>query len=161
MATTNAPGTTVDSTLAWQLVEKLDEQRSHPRLALNTRVTFRNANGQLCTAQLMNLSRDGIQIRCNVASAQVLHPGGGKICPTNAPLLRADIPLRVASESATLSVCAQLTYLTTVPEEPRCVLGMHFLELRPTAERLLDRFFSAALAEYYAPDDTIPTVVNA
>ncbi len=63
--------------VAWKLVDKLDEQRRYPRLELGIPVAFRNASGQHCVAKLVNIAPDGIQIRCNTATAQILHPSGG------------------------------------------------------------------------------------
>jgi hypothetical protein len=135
--------------LTWQLVEKLDDQRHYPRIELDVSVGFRNGSGQHCVAKLVNISPDGVQVRCNVASAQMLHPNGGKICRSNAPIVQTAIGLPFDDGTETLSVCAQLLYLTTVSEEPRCVVGLRFLDPRPKAQRILERFFADHLREYY------------
>ncbi len=149
-----SPGKTEDGAhFAWQLVDKLDEQRRYPRVELDLLVAFRNASGQHCAARLLNIAPDGIQVRCNVATAQILHPGGGKICPRNAPIVESAIAIPLASGRATLSVCSRLTYLTTVPDEPRCVIGLQFLDPRPKAQRVIDQFFGEILHEYFAVDE--------
>ncbi|MFT4560650.1 MAG: hypothetical protein ACI9BW_000384 [Gammaproteobacteria bacterium] len=142
-----------DAALAWKLVEKLDDQRSHPRIELGVPVAFRNANGQHCVAKLVNISLDGVQIRSNVATAQILHPGGGKIGEGNAPIVQISIALPLADGSAVLSACTKLSYLTTVEEEPRCVLGLKFLDLRPTAKMILEQFFVEKLKGYFDIED--------
>ncbi len=149
------------SNIAWQLVERLDEHRGHPRLDMGCDVGFRNAAGQHCVARLLNISPDGMQIRCNVATAQVLHPAGGKICPTHAPIVQTEVALALPRGEITLSVCARLTYLTTVPEEPRCVMGLQFLEPRPTAQRILDEFFANHLQAFYDAGDEMPLSATA
>ena len=153
MATSSPTNTVQEADVAWQLVEKLDEQRNYPRFKLDIRVAFRNSSGQHCAARLLNIAPDGIQVRCNVAATQLLHPGGGKICPTNAPILQTAIAIPINERTETLSVCSRLTYLTTVPEEPCCIIGLQFLELRPTAQRIIDEYFAHRLLEYYAVDD--------
>ena len=79
--------------VAWKLVEKLDEQRRYPRLALDIPVAFRNASGQHCAAKLVNVGPGGIQIRCNTATAQILHPNGGKISPDNSSIVQIAIAI--------------------------------------------------------------------
>ncbi len=143
MSTTTPERAATGSNIAWQLVDRLDEHRGHPRLGMDCEVGFRNAAGQHCVAKLLNISPDGMQIRCNVATAQVLHPTGGKICPGHAPIVQTEATLLLPRGESVLSICAQLTYLTTLPEEPRCVMGLRFLEPRPTAQRVLDEFFAA------------------
>lgn len=151
-----SPNKTVENAdVAWQLVDKLDEQRRYPRIQLDIVVAFRNAGGQHCAARLLNIAPDGIQVRCNVATAQILHPGGGRICRSNAPIVQSAIAIPLASGTATLSVCSRLTYLTTVPDEPRCVIGLQFLNPRPTAKRVIDQFFADILHEYFAVDETL------
>ena len=45
-----------EADVAWQLVEKLDEQRNYPRFKLDIRVAFRNSSGQHCAARLLNIA---------------------------------------------------------------------------------------------------------
>jgi hypothetical protein len=142
-----------DANVAWKLVEKLDDQRCHPRIELGIPVAFRNANGQHCAAKPVNISFDGVQIRCNVTTAQALHPGGGKIGEGNAPIVQIAIALPLANESTTLSACARLSYLTAVPDEPRCVMGLEFLDLRPRAKMTIEKFFTEKLEDYFDIED--------
>lgn len=147
--------------VTWQVIEKLDEQRGYPRVDLDSEVLFRNASGQHCTARLLNIAPDGIQIRANVACAQILHPSGGRICPSNSPIVQAEITVPIDDDESILSVCSQLTYITTITEEPRCVIGLHFLEPRPTAQRLLDKFFGMTLEAFYSFEDEAPSRAQA
>jgi hypothetical protein len=155
MNTTTSRRAAAGSNIAWQLVERLDEHRGHPRLDMDCNVGFRNASGQHCVAKLLNMSPDGMQIRCNVGTAQVLHPAGGKICPQHAPIVQTEVALVLPRGQSMLSICAQLTYLTTLPEEPRCVMGLRFLEPRPTAQRVLDEFFAARMASFFDTGDEL------
>ncbi len=143
--------------MSWQVVEKLEEQRRYPRIDLDLAVAFRNSSGQHCAARLLNIAPDGIQIRCNVATAQMLHPGGGKICSSNAPVVQTAIAIPLATGISTLSVCSRLTYAITLAEEPRCVIGLQFLDPRPKAQRIIDQFFADQLREYFDIDDSSST----
>ncbi len=129
----------------WKVIDRLDEQRLHPRLPLRTTVSFRNCHGQHCAGDLQNISPDGLQVRCNVASAQIVHPAGGRLLPDNLPILQASLSLPLASGEETLALGVRLLYLAAVAEEPRCVLGFQFLDLRPKAQRVIGTFFTEQL----------------
>ena len=131
------------------LVKEAEEQRAHPRLELNSSATFRNAAGHRCKGQVVNISPDGLQVRCNSAAGQLLHPKGGRICPNNAPIVQIEMHLQIAATSKRLVVGAQLIYVATCESEPNCILGFQFLELRPTARKLVDSYFQDCLSEYF------------
>ena len=139
---------TSTDTVTWQLVRRIDEQRQHPRVDIEIPVAFRNAQGQHCAARLCNMSADGLQVRCNVATAQIIHPVGGRIGGDNQPILQATLALPMGAGQETLSVGVRLQYLTVVDEDPRCVLGFSFLNLRPKARRIVETFFSARDGSY-------------
>jgi hypothetical protein len=144
--------------VAWKLVEKLDEQRRYPRLALDIPVAFRNASGQHCAAKLVNVGPGGIQIRCNTATAQILHPNGGKISPDNSSIVQIAIAIPLSTGAVTLSAGGSLTYLTTVPDDPRCVMGINFLDLRPKAQHIVDQFFDEKLYEHFDGGEVLESV---
>lgn len=126
----------------WGLARRAAEQRQYPRIELEIPVAFRNAQGQHCAARLCNLSADGLQVRCNVSTAQIIHPVGGRIGAENRPILQATLAVPVGVGHETLSLGVRLQYLIVVDDEPRCVLGFSFLNLRPKARRVVDAFLS-------------------
>jgi hypothetical protein len=126
--------------VAW-LSNRFDEQRQHARIDLEIPVAFRNAQGQHCAARLCNVSAEGLQVRCNVSTAQIIHPTGGRIGGANQPILQATLALPLGAGHETLSLGVRLQYLTVVDDDPRCVLGFSFLNLRPKARRIVEHFF--------------------
>ncbi len=138
---------------AWQAVSNLDEQRAYPRITIDIPVAFRNASGQHCAAKLRNISPDGLQVRCNLVTAQIIHPRGGKIGDENQPLLQATAVLPLSSGPETLSVGVRLLYTGTLSDAPHCVLGFQFLNLRPKARRIIDTFFAEQMRQYYLEVD--------
>lgn len=139
---------TPSDNVTWQLVNRFDEQRQHPRVDLAIPVAFRNAQGQHCAARLCNISADGLQVRCNVSTAQIIHPVGGRIGGDNQPILQATLAVPMGAGHETLSLGVRLQYLTIVDSEPRCVLGFSFLNLRPKARRIVETFFGDRLGPY-------------
>ena len=133
----------------WQLVSALDDQRAYPRVALEIPVAFRNAAGQHCAARLRNLSPDGLQVRCNIVTAQIIHPCGGKIKDEKQPILHATAVLPLTGGAETLSVGVRVLNSSTVNDEPRCVLGFQFLDLRPKPRRIIDTFFTEQLRRFH------------
>jgi len=135
-------------TVTWQLVNHFGEQRQHPRVQLEIPVAFRNAQGQHCAARLCNISADGLQVRCNVSTAQIIHPTGGRIGGDNQPILQATLAVPMGADCQTLSLGVRLQYLKIVDDDPRCVLGFSFLNLRPKARRIVEGFFGDRLGGY-------------
>ena len=121
-----------------------DGRRNMPRAALSGTVVFRNGSGQVCRGRLVNLSAQGMQVRCHVAAAQTLHPVGGRIQPGTGPLAQAklDVPSLVdgaaSTQTNTLNLGVRLLYLASTDIEPRCILGFEILNPRPRARRQLE-----------------------
>ena len=134
--------------VAWQLVNRSNEQRHNPRVDLEIPVAFRNGQGQHCAARLCNISVDGLQVRCNVVTAQMIHSGGGRIGAANQPILQATLAVPMGVGNETLSLGVRLQYLQVVDDDPRCVLGFSFLNLRPKARRIVENFFSDRLGAF-------------
>ena len=135
------------SELVWQLVEMLDEVRRHPRVPIELKVALATNQGAKCSARVINISPDGMQIRCDVESAKLLHPQGGKIDPDNGPHVNAAVTLPIGEERRTLATRCQMLYLTTVDSEPRCVIGLRFIQLDTQTERIVTGFFADQLAQ--------------
>ena len=96
----------------WESSQANSEAREYPRIALEIPVAFRNGAGQHCAARLRNLSADGLQVRCNIATAFVIHPRGEKLQPDTQPLLHATAVLPLASGTETLSIGVRLARLS-------------------------------------------------
>ncbi len=138
---------------SWPSLGMEDEQRAYPRIALDVPVAFRNASGQHCAAKLCNISPDGLQVRCNLVTAQIIHPHTGLLEADNLPLLQATAVIPLAGGPETLSVGVRLLYIATNPTSPNCVLGFQFLNLRPKARRIVDSYFAEQLRHYYLDGD--------
>ena len=132
--------------LVWQLVEKLDESRRHPRISLDIKVALRTDGGAKFSANVINISPDGLQIRCTVETAHLLHPNGGKIEPKNSPFANVALALPVEDGIRTLAARCQMLYLSTVNTEPRSVVGLRFVKMDLQTERIVNEFFSHQLA---------------
>ena len=132
--------------LVWQFVEKLDESRRHPRIPLDIKVALRTDGGAKFSANVINISPDGLQIRCTVETARLLHPNGGKIEPKNSPFANVALALPVEDGIRTLAARCQMLYLSTVNTEPRCVVGLCFVKMDLQTERIVNEFFSHQLA---------------
>ena len=113
------------------------------------RPLFATVRGNRCKGRVVNISPDGLQVKCNLAAGQSLHPKGGRICPSSAPIVQISLQLPLVEETKKVVLGAQLVYATMQDCNSHCVLGFKFLELRPTAQRIIDTFFSQRMAAYY------------
>ncbi|MBM4226294.1 MAG: PilZ domain-containing protein [Gammaproteobacteria bacterium] len=127
-----------------------EDQRAYPRILGDFPVAFRNGQGQHCAATLRNLSPEGLQIACNMATAQIIHPAGGRLKGDNQPLLQATMVLPLAEGHQTLSACVRLLHVATTAAAS-CLMGFQFLELRPKARRQIDAFYAERLRYLAGP----------
>jgi hypothetical protein len=135
--------------LGWQPSPTLEELRHYPRVSIEIPVAFRNSSGQHCAARLCNLSPEGLQVRCNLVTAQMIYPAGGKLNPDNQPILQATAVLPLAGGGQeTLSAGVRLLYFAVDEVHPHCILGLQFLSLRPKARRIVDTFFAEQLRNF-------------
>lgn len=139
--------------MPWPQAATLDEQRGYPRVALEIPVAFRNGSGQHCAARLRNLSPEGLQVACNIVTAQMIYPAGGKLQPDNQPILQATAVLPLADGPETLSLGVRLLYCSTTAESPNCIMGFQFLDLRPKARRIIDAFFAEQFRQFYFDEE--------
>jgi|GEM_PF-4252673 hypothetical protein len=129
----------------WQLVEKLDEQRQYPRVPLDIKIALRNDAGEKFAGLALNISPDGLQMRCDVHAGRLLLPNGGTIDAANRPQVNLAAALTTGGVKKTLVARAEVLYITTVDTEPRCVVGLCFVRVDPQADRILNAFFADQL----------------
>ena len=127
-------------------IQWTNEQRAWPRIRGEFPVALRNGLGQHCAATLQNISPDGLQVRCTVQTARIIHPQFGPLMPGDQPLLQATVVLPLEEGPQTLSAGVRLLHLAAV-ESPFCILGFRFLELRPRARRIIDAFYAEQLRQ--------------
>ncbi len=127
-----------------------EDQRAYPRIHGDFPVAFRNSQGQHCAATLRNLSPEGLQILCNMATAQIIYPPGGRLMEDDHPLLQATMVLPLAEGHQTLSACVRLLHVARVAPAS-CLMGFQFLELRPKARRQIDAFYAEQLRHLAGP----------
>lgn len=133
--------------LVWQLVEKLDEQREYPRVPVCIPVQVTNFRGDQVGLDAINLSPDGLQLRCDVNAARIIHANGGLVQPGRDPLLETRLHLPFVGGEQVLSLAAELLYLTTVDAEPRVVLGLRFVNPDSGAERAISAFLGEQMSD--------------
>ena len=125
-----------------QEVENLDEQRRYPRVPLNIKSAFVTDTGSTFSIEVINISPDGLQVRCSVDNAHFIRPQGSKPNPLNAPCISAAIALPVGHGSRTLGLRCQMLYLKMIDTELGCIAGFRFVQLDLRSERILNAFFA-------------------
>ena len=129
----------------WKIVENLDGQRRYPRVPLNIKTAFITDTGRTFPVEVINISPDGLQVRCPVDNVHLIRPQGRKIIPLDAPCINASISLPVGNGGRTLAVRCQMLYLKTIDTELGCIAGLRFVQLDLQSERILNAFFADQL----------------
>ena len=129
----------------WRLVEQLDEQREQPRIDISAKARIQRSDDAPVSVAVVNISPDGLQLRCDSEAAQKIHPEARQIAPGEAHTVRIAVGLPVADGTRIVTGTAQLLYFSTVDTDPRCVIGVKFAQLDENSEQGLAAFFADQL----------------
>ena len=140
--------------LMWQVVAKLDEQRQHPRVPVKIRAAIRSDDGKKLAADVIDISPDGLQLRCSTETARYLHATARGNGDTPDIRLNLGIKIEIGGSIRTLVMRCRVLYLTTVDSEPKCVMGLAFNKLDAHSERWLNIFFAEQLV-HSAADEAV------
>ena len=80
----------------------------------------------------------------------MMHPKGGRITEENAPRMLAMVNLTLKDGEQEIAIESHISYLTTVYEEPRCVIGIRFDNIDASMREVLDRYFMEQMSVYFA-----------
>lgn len=129
----------------WQLIKKLDEQRQYPRIPFRATVAVRSNSGAKCSMDLVNISPDGMQLRCSEQAIQTLQPDALNNNIKRLTRVSAAVVLPCSIGQRTVVARCALLYATAMPNEKNFLVGMRFSRLDPQAENALVAFFSDQL----------------
>jgi hypothetical protein len=116
-----------------------EERRRYPRIDLRTPVILTTENHQVLKVRMRNLSAEGLQIRCDRATASKLHPRGNQIAPGTGPqvMLRFELPIK--GNLHPFAGTARLCYLAARSID-EIAFGLEFTRLSLSAKKLLASF---------------------
>ena len=118
-----------------------EEQRDYPRVDLRVPVALSTRERRVIHATTRNISPGGMQIRCDRAAAQRLHPSGSHIAPGKGPPVIVRTKLPVCEGEQPFVGVARLTYVTPRPPD-QIAFGLEFTRVQPSEQDKLDAFFS-------------------
>lgn len=97
--------------------EFYEETRKYPRIKIKIPVQVCLNNGQSITANIFDVSPDGIQIRCRRDRAIALNPAGKRIDKKDNISVKAVFSLPIENEQKQIAVDCLIYYFVIVPGE--------------------------------------------
>ena len=123
--------------------ESFENRRKYPRLIMQIPVKVQNQHGLNLDARLHDISPDGLQIRCEQESAELIHPGGKQITKnTQASVV---IGFRLPQNEASIeiivrcSICYFVVLEDSGPDE--VAFGLQFRQFEGDSLRHIKQFF--------------------
>lgn len=108
--------------------EIYEERRRYPRFLINRRSTIRETSGNIFHHAIAHdISEDGLQIRCDHATAYTLYPSDDEISGDEAPEVDVRLSLPLREGLVELSAHCRTVHKSVIPEDG-VAFGLRFIE---------------------------------
>lgn len=124
--------------------DRYEDGRRFPRIPVSIPVTVKYGKSQTTEAVTYDISPDGIQIRCNQAIAQSLHPKSERIEENARPSVEVTLSLPVKNGEKKFSAICHIIYMIFLKEAEseaeNAALGLRYAALKGRSEKYLQQF---------------------
>ena len=125
-------------------LKEATENRFYPRIALNKPARIRLPDGAVAADNVHDISKLGLQLRCNRALAMHIHPDQTVINETHTPRIRLAIHFPYPENLPEIEVDCQLCYLNVVGPDD-LAFGFMFEKFLGDGAKHFDRFIQQCL----------------
>jgi hypothetical protein len=134
----------LDDTGRHPLYQVHESRRGYPRVKLRMPVQIGLAGGRVVIARIYNMSPDGVQIRCDRATAASILPDTSRLKPGEGPELLLVMRLTLGQDTRSHVIRCRLSY--ALPESAaEVIMGLTFQELLPAQREAIDAALGASL----------------
>ena len=124
--------------------DRYEEGRRFPRIPASIPITIEKDKNKTIKAITYDISPDGIQIRCNQAVAQTLHPKNERIEEKARPSVGVTLSLPVKKSEKKFSAICQIVYMIFLEEAEseaeNAALGLRYTAFHGRSEKYLQQF---------------------
>lgn len=121
-----------------------EARRGYPRVKLRMPVQVGLAGGRVVIARIYNMSPDGIQIRCDRATAASILPDSSRLTAGRGPEVLVVMRLTSGRDTRSHVIRCRLGY--ALPERSNeVIMGLAFQELLPEQREAIDAMLGASL----------------
>ena len=122
-----------------------DDRRRMPRIVLRCPARATTGSGSVVDVTIRDLSADGLQLRCDRATAQAIHPSGRAIKNgEKAPYVEVDFEVPIRAGAEPVRVLARLVFFSLIAQDV-IAIGVKFKSMSKPHERHLRQFYREAL----------------
>ncbi|MFT5173168.1 MAG: hypothetical protein ACI8W7_001339 [Gammaproteobacteria bacterium] len=122
----------------------LEQRRAFPRVRLSIPVQVGLRGGEVACAKIYNLSPDGIQLRCDAATARRIHPSGKSITDGSGPRVLIALRLKHGPDLRTHVLPCKVFYVLAETSQ-EIIIGLEFGALKSAQREVIDAILSASL----------------
>ena len=124
--------------------ERYEEGRRFPRIPVAIPITIVHGQNQTTEAVTYDISPDGIQIRCNQAIAQILHPKCERIEESARPPVDVTLNLPAKKGEKKFIARCHIVYMIFLKEAEsnaeNAAIGLKYMALKGRSEKYLHQF---------------------
>ena len=123
-----------------------EERRKYPRVVINSPIVIYH-NDSVLNGEIHDISEDGLQVRCDRKTFQLIHPSGKFIRKNNAPVVNVLFHLAVKGRQFDISVKCLMYYFVVLPNAgPRDIaFGLRFISLDDKSSIDINTFIENAM----------------
>lgn len=123
--------------------DAFEDRRMYPRLNLQIPVRVKCQNNVYVNARLHDISPDGLQLRCDQTSAELIHPSGEYIVENNLATVTVGFNLPQNDERSEIIVQCSICHFTllTSGESNEVVFGLLFKQFKDNCRQRIKLFF--------------------
>ncbi len=121
------------------------DRRELPRILVRGAGLVVTLDGARVPVKIRDVSPDGVQFRCNLKAAGIIHPRGTAIRKGQASgVVRVALRLPIKKEVAMLTVVGRLIYFAVIAPDV-ATIGIQYTQLSERDQATLDRFLMCEL----------------
>ncbi len=125
-------------------LKETTENRFYPRITLNKPVSIRLPNGEIAHDNVHDISKIGLQMRCNRTLAMLIHPDQTVVNEANSPLIRLAITFPYPKNLPEIEVDCRLRHLNVIGPDD-IALGLMFETFLGQGEQNFEHFIQQCL----------------
>jgi PilZ domain len=123
-----------------------EERRKYPRVMINSPIVIYH-NDSVLNGKIHDISEDGLQVRCDRKTLQLIHPDGKFIRKHNAPIVNVLFHLAIKGQQFDISVKCLMYYFVVLPDSGAMDIacGLRFISLDDRTSIDINAFIENAM----------------
>lgn len=126
-----------------------DDRRKYPRLQIHLPIKIRTKPGKYVHAKIFDLSPDGLQIRCDRDTGQLIHPVEEAIDFDNKPIVVVAFNIPHHKGEKEIIVRCKICYKKLLNQGSKVAFGVKFTCFKENCDKYISQYFAYEMEPAY------------